>query len=177
MIVTEGGAGYGVTYKPELLMVPTPPAQPDGPAAAHVTSGLNAPVPLTVAVNCSVSPMVTVGADGVTVTPVMAGPAGCVGALPPLLPHPSASAATSVLPGAMRSHRFVGMAAASRPMLLVPCIRLRPCHLPYCGITNSVIDCAGKVYVSVLVVLGATAGVTVMPDVTVAIEVRLALLY
>lgn len=69
--VTVAGAGYGVMYSPELLIDPMLPVHPDGPLTAHVTAWLYAPVPLTVAVNCCVVPIVAV--EGVTVTPVIVG--------------------------------------------------------------------------------------------------------
>ena len=51
---------------------PALPVQPAGPVTSQVTAGLKVPVPLTVAVNWTVEPMVTAGAEGVNVTEVMA---------------------------------------------------------------------------------------------------------
>ncbi len=50
--VTVAGAGYGVSYRPVLLMEPALNALPGGPSTDQVTAVEKLPVPVTFAVNC-----------------------------------------------------------------------------------------------------------------------------
>ena len=68
--VTEAGAGKGVTYKPVSLILPKVLLPPATSFTVHFKALANSPVPVTVAVNCLLSPGVSVTEDGVSVTPV-----------------------------------------------------------------------------------------------------------
>ena len=69
--VTEAGAGKGVTYKPVSLILPTALLPPTTSFTVHFSGLENSPAPVTVAVNCLLSPGMSVTEDGVRVTLVM----------------------------------------------------------------------------------------------------------
>jgi len=69
---TVAGAGYGVVYKPLVLIVPALKALPGGPNNDQVTALLKFPEPETVAVNCTWVPMIAT--LGETLIEVIVGP-------------------------------------------------------------------------------------------------------
>jgi hypothetical protein len=85
---------------------PTLPVHPVGPATDHVTAVLNAPVPLTVAENCDVVPIVTAAVVGETVTPVTAF-TPCVPVPDPPPPHPATKAKTAEPTSPAQENKFV----------------------------------------------------------------------
>jgi len=66
--VTESGAGKGVTYKPVSLILPSALLPPTTSSTFHFSALENPPAPVTVAVNCLLSPGITVTEEGVSVT-------------------------------------------------------------------------------------------------------------
>jgi len=66
--VTEAGAGKGVTYKPASLIFPSVLLPPTTSFTVHFSVLENSPAPVTVAVNCLLSPGINVTEEGVTVT-------------------------------------------------------------------------------------------------------------